>query len=752
MRNRYKLLYTLWGIVSILFLAISCHQTDIPKEKTGDSLIVSSLALKSTDIYSDSLALAEQYLLFFDDKFCVCAHKIENDQPLNIDFKYNKCVAFAIGANSNFELGKITDGLPSKFFTINQIDYNNSSPLIWYAEKKSPFVEKITIPVEPLVSHLKVEIINPPAGLSNTQFSINNLSDSFDIFSKTFSTKNEENTRTFSLNCENPKLSYFLFPCVVLSNKRLDFKFIYNNTEKKLSLYLDKDLSDRVITDIKISFEDRNSNMFAIISATQTDLYGSNAKNISSELAVYENRKPSSFYELEYLSSNGSWVKANVNYALCSNAEKYHSSIWNDWDNSKHLRDTMSFVNITHDFSTELKIRVKKLKSSFSSVKLTPSIYNIQARDIGSNTIEFTIPDWSKRKVSVEFDGDKFHNLMIFADKPDPDRPDPDNIPQSMIYFGPGEHIVNTVRVNSGQCLYIDEGAILYSNVIMSGDNTSIAGRGILSGEKLAHTGGTYASGSRLIVPNTRGVIGSNNVSIKDITLIDSPNWTIESYNVHHYTIENIKMINWILNGDGIDLCSCTDVTVKDCFLRTYDDCITLKVNTISQNDCKQVKILNNLIWADYARGIVIGPEAGGSTLGAISDVLVEDCVVMYHPFVNTLNSDGAGLSISQYPSSGSISNNIENITFRNITIDNVNKNSRPFVIWQKSGQNSAIIKDVLFENVSILQTNGSKNAGIYTNGASIQNLKFKNVKYNGVSLQNSGKLTISGNVDVNYE
>lgn len=42
--------------------------------------------------------------------------------------------------------------------------------------------------------------------------------------------------------------------------------------------------------------------------------------------------------------------------------------------------------------------------------------------------------------MSVEFDGDRFYNLMILPNRPDPDRPDPDNLPAGMKYYGPGEH------------------------------------------------------------------------------------------------------------------------------------------------------------------------------------------------------------------------------------------------------------------------------------------------------------------------
>ena len=109
---------------------------------------------------------------------------------------------------------------------------------------------------------------------------------------------------------------------------------------------------------------------------------------------------------------DGTWKEVDVHYALCSDGPNHHTAIWNDWNNSKGLRDTMSFVNFTHDFDAPIKIRVQK-KKSFGKVEVRPSTYGIVPVSVGNNTIEFTLPNWEKRKISVEFDGDRYHNLMI---------------------------------------------------------------------------------------------------------------------------------------------------------------------------------------------------------------------------------------------------------------------------------------------------------------------------------------------------
>lgn len=157
----------------------------------------------------------------------------------------------------------------------------------------------------------------------------------------------------------------------------------------------------------------------------------------------------------------------------------------------------------------------------------------------------------------------------------------------------------------------------------------------------------------------------------------------------------------------------------------------------------------------------MIGPESGSSTSAGISDCIVEDCIILEYStnLLRTsstgLNCDGAGLSISQYPSGGTTSGNIENITFKNIVIDNIQQNGRPMVIWQKAGQGSALIKNVTYQNVRILDGNNRCQAsGIYTNGNAIEKLIFDRVTYNGTAINQSGKWTVDrpDNVDIIYQ
>ena len=115
--------------------------------------------------------------------------------------------------------------------------------------------------------------------------------------------------------------------------------------------------------------------------------------------------------------------------------------------------------------------------------------------------------------------------------------------------------------------------------------------------------------------------------------MIDAPSWCLRVMNTDNVAIENINMIHWDLNGDGIDLCTVTGATINDCMLRAYDDCITLKVrsNADPYGNVHDIRITNCIIWGDYARGIVVGPECGNVwwASGDIRNIEIRNCTVL---------------------------------------------------------------------------------------------------------------------------
>jgi polygalacturonase len=214
-------------------------------------------------------------------------------------------------------------------------------------------------------------------------------------------------------------------------------------------------------------------------------------------------------------------------------------------------------------------------------------------------------------------------------------------------------------------------------------------------------------------------------------------------------TVDGVNMISWELNGDGIDVVSSRNVEICNCFIRTYDDAITLKcrfiVNPIS--DIYNVNIHDCLIWADYARGIVIGPEAGNinKSAGRIHHVTVKDCIFMQHK--RGLDDDlRAAFAIGQ-GSDGQTDlwrgsnppNTISDITASGLTFDNIDKSGRHVSIWQYSGA-PVTMQNISLSDFKIIDNNANRYPALWikTNGSYIKDLKINNFTINDTKLTGS--------------
>jgi parallel beta-helix repeat protein len=64
------------------------------------------------------------------------------------------------------------------------------------------------------------------------------------------------------------------------------------------------------------------------------------------------------------------------------------------------------------------------------------------------------------------------------------------------------------------------------------------------------------------------------NVLIRDVTLSNAPNWTLNLFNSQRSVVTGIHIVNSLLlpNNDGIDCINCKDVHFSDCDIRAGDD------------------------------------------------------------------------------------------------------------------------------------------------------------------------------------
>lgn len=472
-----------------------------------------------------------------------------------------------------------------------------------------------------------------------------------------------------------------------------------------------------------------------------------------------EDIDPSAQYQV--LTRKGElWKSARVHKALCSDAAR-HGAIWNDWDNSKAIRDTMSFCIFEDSFDAPVEVLVRKA-GAFTQAKVRPTPWDIKTEKVGEDAVRFTLPSYEKRKVSVEFDGDRQHNLFLFPARPDKDKPSGAGVR----YFGPGEHDAGRIDLYDGQTCYIDYGAVVYGSIYVHGDNCTVAGHGILSGKKLRHWGEQYSNGEIIFNCNPPTITKVlKNLTVKDITIVDGPSWNLVVYNYDGVLIDGVNIIDWELNGDGIDIVCSRNVEIRGCFIRSYDDCITLKVrfNAKPVSDLCDVRVHDNLIWNDYARGIVVGPETGNKDYGTgyAHDILIEDCIILQHKAGTKMDDLRAGFAIGQYASpdrnwGGGTSERVERVRARNILFDNIDKTGRHVEIWQyRDMDGTCTMSDVTLENFTILGGAAVSTPAFYAaaNQHSIKGLHIKNFMVDGKKITAPGDdFILSGDIQADFE
>src|SRR6266542_2809042 len=106
--------------------------------------------------------------------------------------------------------------------------------------------------------------------------------------------------------------------------------------------------------------------------------------------------------------------------------------------NAKFIPEKTSFSYF--DFSGEVEMSVTYKKGSIKQVKIRPLSFNIPYKVTG-NTISFFLN--KPCNLSIEVNGDIFHNLQLFANAIETSKPSPADT--NVIYYGPGIYKAGTV-------------------------------------------------------------------------------------------------------------------------------------------------------------------------------------------------------------------------------------------------------------------------------------------------------------------
>ncbi|KAL1825335.1 hypothetical protein DCAR_0313487 [Daucus carota subsp. sativus] len=195
-------------------------------------------------------------------------------------------------------------------------------------------------------------------------------------------------------------------------------------------------------------------------------------------------------------------------------------------------------------------------------------------------------------------------------------------------------------------------------DVVITGHNGTIDGQGHSWWKKyrqkrLNHTRGPLVQ-----------IMWSSDILISNITLRDSPFWTLHPYDCKNVTIRNMTILAPLSkapNTDGIDPDSCENMLIEDSYISVGDDAIAIKSGWdqygISYGrPSKNILIRNLVVSSMVSAGISIGSEMSGG----VSNVTVENVLVW--------NSRRA-VRIKTAIGRGGY---VRHITYRNLTFENV--------------------------------------------------------------------------------
>ena len=252
--------------------------------------------------------------------------------------------------------------------------------------------------------------------------------------------------------------------------------------------------------------------------------------------------------------------------------------------NTKHnvKKASMSYF----DFSGEVEVSVTFNHGTVRTGRVRPLSYGITPY-IDGNTMTFKLD--RPRNLSVEVNGDIFHNLHLFANPIDEKKPKKLK-DKNLIYFGPGIHTFpgDTLNVPSGKTVYIAGGALVKGCIqVVNAQNVKILGRGIVIPERWA--------GLR--------IVNSKNVLVEGVITTQCPTGGSDSI-----TIRNVKSISSYGWGDGMNVFASNNVLFDGVFCRNSDDCTTVYGTRLGfTGGCKNITMQNSTLWADVAHPIFIG-------------------------------------------------------------------------------------------------------------------------------------------------
>jgi len=279
---------------------------------------------------------------------------------------------------------------------------------------------------------------------------------------------------------------------------------------------------------------------------------------------------------------------------------------------------------------------------NITNYKIRPASSGITGK-VSGRQLTFTISGPQKLYVEIN----DLPHLSVFANPLEGAPPQKGD--QDVVYYAPGVYNVGTIDLHSNETIYIAGGAAVNANIRGNHvQNVRILGRGILNG-------------------NVR-ISGSSNVEVNGIFIRNTNGWCNTLTDCYHTVYENVKVFSYktVWGIDGIDPVSCKNFLINDCFIRTRDDCVSIKSEKGADKDqdinTDSVTVTNCLLvgWS-HADGVTLGFELQG---GTVQNVLVKNCDILSARGQGRTGGHSALSIVCDGPS------DVKNIRYENIRVE----------------------------------------------------------------------------------
>ncbi len=228
----------------------------------------------------------------------------------------------------------------------------------------------------------------------------------------------------------------------------------------------------------------------------------------------------------------------------------------------------------------------------------------------------------------------------------------------------------------------------------------------IEAGEKV--TAADFKLAAEYLRPSLVGLYHCKNVLVEGVTLFKSPMWMLHPVYSEDIVVHGVRFVSADPdgqpspegtgpNGDGVDVDSCRNVRISDCFFSTSDDCIVIKSGRdndgLRTNWPTEFVTITNCVMYQGHGAVVIGSE----TSGGIRNVTASNIVS---------KGTDTGIRIKSQRGRGGV---LENFRFDNWVIEDAQKTA--FEITMRYGhtteeplsQRTPLFRNFAFSNLSVI-------------------------------------------------